>query len=41
LKDNDKRDDRGPRDEYVRLEDVAPKPNVVNNPFANFFKKQD
>ncbi|MEY2747186.1 MAG: hypothetical protein RL112_2228, partial [Planctomycetota bacterium] len=23
------------------LEDVAPKPNVVNNPFANFFKKQD
>jgi len=37
----DKRDDRGPRDEYVRLEDVAPKPNVVNNPFANFFKKQD
>jgi uncharacterized protein len=37
----DKRDDRGPRDEYVRLDEVAPKPNVVNNPFANFFKKQD
>lgn len=36
-----KRDDRGPRDEYVRLEDVAPKTKIVNTPFANFFKKKD